>query len=397
MIRNLLIFLPAALLFTACSKGPAPTAQTSAKRDPIAVSTAAAAARKLEKSLLVTGSLLPDESVTVSPEVQGRVVAIRADFGQNVRKGAVVAELDRTEYQIQLDRTRAALSQALARLGLQPGDNLAPPKSTAAIRQSQAQLEDARFKYESAAKLVKTGDISQERFTELEKAYHARQAAFDSVQDDTRTLWMNVESLRAEVRLAEKRLNDTVLRAPFDGSVSQKHVSVGQYVKDNTAILTLVKTSPLRLRVDIPESAAASVNPGSELVFMTDALPGTQLKAVVRELNPSLDARNRSLTVEARLANPDQRLRPGMFVQVRLITDHAGDSVMVPRQAVYTIAGLTKIFVIQNNKAVEKKVEPGREVDGWMEVPANAIHPGDTVATSNLAMLADGTEVRANR
>ena len=393
------LFIPAVVLLVAgCSRGPKPGEVQAAAKTPEApaVGVAKAELRKIEKSILVTGSLVADETVTVSPEVSGRVSAIRADFGQSVRKGEVVAELDRTEFALQVERTKAALNQALARLGLKPGQEAAPT-STASMRQAQAQLEDARFKFENAAKLVKTGDISQERFNELEKAYRARQAAFDAVNDDMRTLWMNVETLRTEVKLAEKRMNDTVLRAPFDASVMQKHVSVGQYVKDNTAILTLVKTSPLRLRVEVPESATASVRAGTALVFTTDAAPGVQFQASVRELNPSLDSKNRSLTAEARLSGGDSRLKPGMFVQVRLITDRAGEVVMVPRRAVYSIAGLTKVFVIDGTRAMEKKIAPGREVDGWMEVPADLVRPGDLVAVNNVATLHDGMEVRVNR
>ena len=391
--------IPAVLVLAAgCSRGPKSGEVQAAnkKPEPPAVAVAKAELRRIEKSILVTGSLMADETVTVSPEVSGRVSAIRVDFGQSVRKGEVVAELDRTEFALQVERTKAALNQALARLGLKPGQETAPT-STASMRQAQAQLEDARFKFESAAKLVKTGDISQERFNELEKAYRARQAAFDAVNDEMRTLWMNVETLRTEVKLAEKRMNDTVLRAPFDGSVTQKHVSVGQYVKDNTAILTLVKTSPLRLRVEVPESATASIRPGTALVFTTDAAPGVQYQAAVRELNPSLDSKNRSLTAEARLSGGDSRLKPGMFVQVRLITDRAGEVVMVPRRAVYSIAGLTKVFVIDGTKAVEKKLAPGRELDGWMEVPGDLVRPGDLVAVNNVATLHDGMEVRVNR
>ncbi len=397
MSRNslLFVFILAAAL-AGCLKAPATQSTQTQKADPLAVQTAVAESRRIEKSILVTGSLAADEQVTISPEVAGRVTSIHADFGQPVRKGAVVAEIDRTEYQIAVERTRAALNQALARMGLKPEDT-APPATTASMRQAQATLDDARFKYESAAKLVKTGDISQERYNELEKSYSARVAAYDSMKDELRTQWMSAESLRAELKLAEKRLNDTTLRAPFDGSISQKHVSVGQYVKDNTPILTLVKTSPLRLRLDVPESAAASVKPGTELAFTNDAIPGMEFRATVRELNPSLDSKNRTLTAEARLANNDGRLRPGMFVQVRLITDRAAEVVMVPRRAVYSIAGLTKVFVIQNGKAQEKKIAPGREQDGWMEMPAGQIHSGDQVAINNIAMLSDGMEVRAGK
>jgi len=387
------------IVIAGCSSGPkAGDVQASSRKpDALPVNVARAEARKLENSILVTGSLVADESVTISPEVSGRIIAIRADFGQSVRRGDILAELDHTEYAIQLERTKAALNQSLARLGLKPGQENTPPSSTASMRQSQAQLDDARFKFESAAKLVKTGDISQERFNEIEKAYRARQAGLDVVGDDMRTLWMSVQSLRAEVKLAEKRLRDTTLTAPFDGAVSQKHVSVGQYVKDNTAILTLVKTWPLRLRVDVPESATASVRPGTALVFVTDAAPGSEFQATVRQLNPSLDSKNRSLVAEGRLTRNDARLRPGMFVQVRLITDSAGEVVMVPRRAVYSIAGLTKVFVIKDNKAHEKKLAPGRELNGWMEVPAGEIKAGDIVAINNVATLSDGMEVRVNR
>src|SRR5258705_11625543 len=96
-------------------------------------------------------------------------------------------------------------------------------------------------------------------------------------------------------------------------------VGPGQYIKDNTAILTLVKTWPLRLRADIPEVGAAAVKIGEAISFTTDAIPGRTFSATVTQLNPSLDARSRSLSAEARLNQPDPLLRPGMFVQAKLV------------------------------------------------------------------------------
>ena len=118
-----------------------------------------------------------------------------------------------------LDRSRAALAQALARLGLDASQENIKPETTPSIRQALAQMEDAKSKFENASRLVKTGDISQERFTEIEKAYQSRQAALDASRDEVRTLIANVQALKAEVKLAQKRLNDATVRAPFDGSV----------------------------------------------------------------------------------------------------------------------------------------------------------------------------------
>ena len=378
-----------------CEKKPDPkVAEAAAKaRTPelLPVTASQAEARKIDRVISVTGTLNPDESVTVNSEVAGKVTAIRFDFGQAVRKGDVLAEIDKQEYQIQLERSKAALAQALARLGLSPGQENVPPTSTANTRQAEAQLEDAKFKFESAAKLVKTGDISQERYTELEKAYRARQAAFESTRDEVRTQWASTESMRADVKLAEKRLNDATMRAPFDGVVAQKHVSVGQYLKDNMAIVTLVKTNPMRLRVDVPETAAGIVKVGTLLTFTTDAIPGKEFQAVVRELNPSLDAKSRSLTAEARFVASDARLRPGMFAQVNLVLAREVEVVMVPKAALYSIAGLTKLFIIRDGKAIERRVMPGVEQGGWVEVPADAVGAHDRVAVSNLGALVNGS------
>ena len=90
----------------------------------------------------------------------------------------------------------------------------------------------------------------------------------------------------------------------------------------------------------------------------------------MRELNPSLDPKSRTLTAEARLPHEDARLRPGMFVQVQLVAQKGAEAVVVPKEAVYTVAGLTKLFVIRDGRAVEQRINPGQEWDGWMEVPA---------------------------
>lgn len=385
-----------ALFMSGCSREGQAKVEAASKTQaaaPIPVRVAVAETRPLNRAISVTGSLLPDETVSISSEVAGRVSEIFADFGQRVRKGDILAELDKREFNLQYERTRAALAQALARVGLDPGQEEATPETTPAIRQAKAQMEDARFKYENAARLIKTGDISQERFIELEKAFHAREAAYQAAQDDLRTQLASIQALRAEVKLAQKRLSDATLRAPFDGAVAARLASPGQYLRENTPLLTLVKSFPLRLRVDIPETAADEVQVGSSLAFTTGAAPGATFHAIVRELNPTLDARSRSLAAEARLTTPDSRLRPGMFVQVQLALSQNASATVVPKEALYQLAGLTKVFVIRGNRVVESRITPGQEIGGWIEVPGDSVRPGDRVAVTRLGMLINGAEV----
>jgi RND family efflux transporter MFP subunit len=361
--------------------------------DPIAVRTATAEGRHVERSIAVTGSLLPDESVTVVAEVPGRIAALNVDFGTFVKKGDVIAELDKQELSLQLERSRAALAQALARIGLEASQEDAKVEQTPLMRQAWNQMEDARVKYENAKKLASSGDIAQERFNELEKAFRVREAAFEATKDDLRTQMAVIRSLKADVKLAEKRLRDATVVAPFDGSISQKLVSPGQYIRDNTGIVTLVKSSPLRLRAEVPEPAVGQVKIGTLLSFITDAAPGKEFHAVVRELNPSVDDKSRTLMAEARLVGADARLRPGMFVQVRIITERDYAVVAVPRAAVFTIAGLYKVFVIENGKAVEHKLDDVQGKDGWVELPEGQIKSGAQVAISNLPLLSNGAPV----
>jgi RND family efflux transporter MFP subunit len=342
---------------------------------------------------MVTGSLAPDESVDLGFEVPGKLQAVHTDFGRNVRKGVVMAELDRSDLQLQLDRSKAALAQALARIGLSPEEENANPDSTPAIKQAAAQYEDALSKYENARKLVESGDIARERFTELEKQYRAREAALNATKDELRTQLAAIQGIRAELNLARKRLADATLHAPFDGAVTARLASPGQYLKENTPVVTIVKPWPLRLRVEVPESAVTGVRQGTTLTFTTDAAPGAEFQAVVRELNATLDAQSRSLTAEARLTRADPRLKPGMFVQVRLITDSDAPTTMVPREAIYTVAGLSKLFVVRDGRAFEQKVQPGMSSGGWVEVPGAAVRPGDKVALGNLQNLIDGAAV----
>ena len=358
------------------------------------VKTAVAEARQMDKAIYVTGSLNPDETVSVSFEVAGRLAAVNADFGQSVRKGDVLAELDHREATLQVERSRAALDQALARIGLDATQENAKPESTPAVRQAVAQMEDARSKYENALKLAKTGDVSQEHATELEKAYKARWAAVEFARDDMHMQLASVDGIRTDLKLAQKRLGDTVVRAPFDGSITQKLVSAGQYIKENTAVLTIVKTNPMRLRVDIPENAAGTVRVGTMLNFTTDAVADAKFAAVVREMNPSLDSKSRSLTVEARLAQNDSRLRPGMFVQVELVLARGAGVVVVPKEAIYTLAGLNKVFIVRDGKVLERRIAPGQEAGGWVEVPGDLVRAGDRVAVTELPLLVEGIQVK---
>ncbi|MBO0727597.1 MAG: efflux RND transporter periplasmic adaptor subunit, partial [Blastocatellia bacterium] len=196
--------------------------------------------------------------------------------------------------------------------------------------------------------------------------------------------------------LAKKGLTDTVVRSPISGAVKEKHVSRGSYLTVNGKIVTLVKINPLRLRADIPESSAAAVRTGQTINLTVDAFPNRAFSGRVVRIGPSLDEKTRALTVEAEVANPGNLLRPGMFAKSRLITSASAPVVMIPQRAVAPAAGLSKVFVINNGKAIERIVKTG-VTDGDLIEIVEGVKDGEIVATSNLDKLMTDAAVKAGK
>jgi RND family efflux transporter MFP subunit len=178
--------------------------------------------------------------------------------------------------------------------------------------------------------------------------------------------------------------------------VKEKHVSRGSYLTVNGKIVTLVKINPLRLRADIPESSAAAVRTGQTINLTVDAFPNRAFTGRVVRIGPSLDEKTRALTVEAEVANSGNLLRPGMFAKSRLITSANAPVVMVPQRAIAPAAGLSKVFVIENGKAVERIVKTGVTDGDQIEI-AEGVKDGEIVATSNLDKLTTGAAVKTGK
>lgn len=383
------------LLGSHCSRGAqAPTSEVTARSEAaVPVKVARAQERILDRQVEVVGTLLADDEVVVSSQVEGILDRIQVDLGSVVHQGDLIAQLDQREFRLRLEQAQAALAQARARLGLLAGDSdEIDPEQTPLVRQARAAYEDAKSKYESAKKLLATGDIAEQRYIEAEKAFRAREAAYQAALDDVRQQLVGIRGLRAQVRLAEKNLADTLIRAPLTGSVTLKQASAGEYLRVGTPIVTLVKLTPLRLRADVPEPYAAQVAVGRELRFTVDALGSATFHGRITRVSPSVNPETRSLTIEAEVDNRQRQLKPGYFARIQVVVQPGAKAVMIPSSAVVSYVGLTKVFVVESNRAVERSVKLGARADDWIEV-IDGVRPQERVVTSNLARLKDGQPV----
>jgi RND family efflux transporter MFP subunit len=395
LVLALIVIGASVVLLTRKPAQPAATAQpteTTPKPDaPVEVTTAAAISRSLPRTVEVVGSLAGDEEVVVSAQIAGEISALNVDFGSYVQQGQVIAQIDRRDAQLKLEQAEAAMKQTMARLGMNEGVKF-DPNSNADVQQAKAQLDYTKTELERATKLVEAGDVPRAVYDQALTQKNLAQARYQAAMDAVNQQVAMVEQQQAAINLARKNLGDTVVRAPISGAVKEKTQARGAYVPVGGKILTLVRTNPLRLRADIPETYAAMVRVGQTITLTTDAFPDRTFSGRVARIGASLNEQTRALTVEATVSNPGNLLRPGMFAKSQLVTNRNGAAVMIPTKAVYTIAGLNKVFVIENGKAVEKLVKTG-SADGELIEITEGIHEGDQVATSNLDKLQQGTVV----
>jgi RND family efflux transporter MFP subunit len=341
----------------------------------------------------VVGSLKADQEVVVSSEEKGTIEELPVDLGSVVRRGQVLARLSPREAQLRVDQAQAALDQARARVGLRNGNSRLEAEQNSEVRRAKAALDEARLRYQRAQTLIKNGDISQERFDEAEIQHRSAEAQYQAAQDSFHNQTALVDQRAAELQLARKQLQDTVIVAPIDGAVSARHVTRGEYIRAEAPIVTLVRSNPLRLQAVVPEVAVASVRPNQTVTLSVDAYPGKTFSGVISRISPSLDEKARTLTLEATVPNANGELKPGLFASVQLLIAKESPALMVPSSSLLAFAGLTKLYVVESDHAVERVVKTGLREGGYVEILEGA-KAGERVAVENLGKLSNGVPVK---
>lgn len=364
----------AALAMAACggSRG-----KDKAAVQPRAVKTARAAEVQLGTSVVVSGTLAAHDRATVSTKVPGRLQVLNVDLGSRVEKGQVLAQVAPTDYVLRVQQAEAALTEARARIGLGTGeDDRVDPQQTGTVRQAAAVLDEARQSRERSARLASEGLIAQAERDGAEAAYKVAESRYQDALDEIRGRSATAGQRRVDLAVAQQQLSDTSVKAPFAGVVEQKRANVGEYMAAGAPLLDLVSVDPLRFRAEVPERDAAAVRAGQGVRVTAEGVPREYAGTIAR-LSPTISERNRVLVVEADIPN-DGGLRPGTFVRAQIATDATARGVTIPSRALVTFAGIQKVFLVREGKAVEKAVTAGRRTEEWTEI-ASGVAVGDEV------------------
>jgi RND family efflux transporter MFP subunit len=327
------------------------------------------------------------------------VVTINVDTGARVKKGDPLVVLDARNAQLQSSAAGAAVSQARARLALQEGENPGArkldPDQVPEVRAAKQARDLAKADADRVKQLYDQGAISQSTWDEARTRAETSAAQYDAAVNAVNATVAQLSSAQAQAGLASKAVNDTTVRAPFDGAVAERRISVGEFANVGRVVAVVVKDNPLRLRIDVPEAELSRVELGKPVQVTVAAYPGRIFLGEIKRISASLKAASRTLPVEAEIDNSEGRLRPGLFAQGQLtLSGDARPSVLVPEAAVGTSGTSARVFIKAGDRVTEKLVKTGRKVDGLIEV-LGPIAAGDEVAVDHVDELADGLEITA--
>ena len=388
------------------------------------VTTTQAVVKPIPTYFEATGNLVSDESTDVAPNVAGKILEVNFDVGSFVQKGSVLVRLDPRDAQIRLEQSEAQLEQqrkgldtaqanaeqARARLGIAPGQKFSIDNFPA-VRSAKANLDLAEKELTRSQKLLESGDLSRSAYDQRKSQRDAlagqyedarngavvAERAVDSADAQVAAAKAAIGGAQAQVDQARKGVTDTAIISPISGYISDRVADPGEYISPsapNSKLCTIVRTSPLRMRIDVPEQSIGKVSVGQGISLQTSAYPDRNFAGTVVRMLPSLNATARTLTVEAEVPNSDGLLKPGQFATVRITQSKPEDAVMVPAAAIKAEGDNNKVYVIKDGVAHERLVQTGL-LEGDMIQIKQGVQEGEVLATSGFGQLQDGILVRA--
>jgi RND family efflux transporter MFP subunit len=369
------------LSLASCTKTSGKAVDSASPR-PIAVRVMTVEQKQIRRNVESVGSLFPLDEVTVSSEVEGRVEQVVVDVGDHVSAGQTIVKVVPTELQLTLDQQRASLQQARARLGLsEKGEDFKDASGAAEVKKAAADLADAKQKYLRAKTLLEQGLLPKQSFDEAESRHNAARAAYDLSVQMVENLRAQLAQSRAATALAQKKVGDSIIRAPFAGQVKERTVTQGQYLKVQTPVMVIVNINPMRVRLRVPEKMAAWVKNGQEVTVSVEAYPDRKFTGKITRINPSVDQQTRAFEVEALVDNREGLLKPGFFVKATIPSSFVIDSLVIPQDALLYVYGVYKVFVIEGNTLKEREVKIGERSGDEVEI-VEGLARGERIALS---------------
>ena len=350
----IIVLLMAILTLVACGKK-----EKKVEREKIVnVQVWQAKKKEVQPYLETTGTLKAYEEVTVSSEVDGIVKKIMVDEGTLVNLKMLLVQINEVDYLLEWKR------------------------SDAALKQTQASLVNARAEYQRKETLYKEELITKQQFDDVTTRLTLAEA--------------DVDRAKSTLETSGEKLSRTKVYSPLVGAVKEKKISVGDYVRNGTPLLQLIKIDPLKLNFTISEKDASSLKIGQVVAFNVDSYAGKQFKGKINLIYPHVEEKTRTLQAEAIVPNTGHLLKAGFFAKTSIYTSAARDGILCPLTALINDNSAIRIFVVESDKARERIVKLGAKYGEFVEI-LEGLQENEQVVVAGQNNLSEGVKVNVAR
>jgi RND family efflux transporter MFP subunit len=340
----------------------------------------------------LVGTLAAVDQVTISSEADGKVSRILADLGDPVKAGQPLIQIDREKQQYNFDQQRATLEKALAQLGAPDPQHLPEAEKTPDVQKANADLAQARQAYDRANALFKRTLVPQQTLDDAATALQSKQASYDLSLQNAKNLRASIQASEASMKLADRQLRDTEIRAPFDGYVEKRLVNLGELVKSQMPVMSVVRVDPLKVIAEIPEKMAPWIKDGQPVQLHVDAYPDRTFVGQVSRISPAVNTATRAFPFEALVPNKDAVLKPGTFARVHIESGKIDNVLTLPYSTMQYRYGVNRVFVVDGDKLAARELKVGDRLGDRIEI-ISGVKAGDRVAATDVDKLADGLKV----
>lgn len=345
MLKPCFFILLISMIFLSCQDKKDKESASTPSGPPPALSVEGLIAKpeSLSTDIEVPGTILAFESTEIHPETSGRLVQLNINEGKYVSKGALLAKIFDGDLRAQLNKL-------------------------------EIQLKIADQTEKRQAQLLKIQGISQQEYD---------------------LSLLHVHNLKADMDIIQQEIRKTEIRAPFSGRLGLKNVSPGAYVSPMTVLTTISQVDRLKIQFNVPERYSRQVENGMDIHFTVDGSPKTFVASVLAT-EVAVEENTRSLAVRAAVKNKDATLVPGAFAQVRLVVGESEDAMLVPNNAIIPVGRKKQIFLYKGGKASMAEVVTGVRDSTNIQI-IEGIKPGDTVITTGVLFLRQGSDVQLSK
>ncbi len=383
MARKNLLIIILLLYGSACSKSDRSAAeQSNGNAQNVTVEVAKPMA--MNDFFTVAGIVRARRSTVLSSKITGMVTSVAVNSGDRVRKGQILVQIDNRELRAELAGANAALDEI----------GWAEKAAESALLAAKGQRELAATTYQRYEGLFARQSVTRQEFDEVNTKYKVADAEMARAEENRRAVAAKKDQAESRIAQAQTLLDQTTIRSPYDGVVTDKPAELGMLASPGTPLVTVEESGSYRLDTQVGESEIRFAQQGKSVSVSIDAVP-VELTGTVTEIVPAADPQSRTFTVKVQLPS-DPALRSGLYGKARFPAGKR-ELIALPTHAILSRGELQGLFVVGNDDVVHfRLVKTGKKYGDRIEI-LSGINPGERVVTQGAERLSEGERVRVSQ